>query len=142
MRVLIENNGTGGVRLTYQIEDSMQAPEGAIVMSHDEAVQLAAKTPVDLWEIVDGKIISRTPKLIVPQRIYMWQFEAVLRKLGLHESVDNEVRSSSDIVARTAWEKAPYVSRQSALLAFFAEKLGVPQHEIDSIFIEAAKIKG
>jgi hypothetical protein len=142
MRVYITANERGGVRLTYLITDG-NPPAGAIVMTHDEVTRLAEKTPIDLWQIADGELrFSASPIVPVPMRICMWQLEAVLREQGLYDMVDISIANSRNIVAKTAWAKAPYVSRSSELLAFFAEKLGISSDELDSIFVDASKIKG
>jgi hypothetical protein len=95
----------------------------------------------------DGTVIIREypepppPPLPVPAEIQMWQARAILSRVGLLTNVNQAVAASNNPEMQIAWEYAPNVVRRSVFVTSMATALNIDDATIDSLFIEASKIK-
>lgn len=97
--------------------------------------------------LLDGTIEVRQypepapPPPIVPNEIQMWQFRAMLIRMGMLDEVVAAVASSGNAEIQNAFEYAPNVVRKSVFLLAMASAMNVNDSTLDEIFIEGAKIK-
>jgi hypothetical protein len=71
----------------------------------------------------------------------MWQARAILSRVGLLTNVNQAVAASNNPEIQIAWEYAPNVVRRSVFVTSMATALNIDDATIDSLFIEASKIK-
>lgn len=77
----------------------------------------------------------------VPAEIQMWQARTMIERMGLTQAVNEAVAFANNEEIRIAWEYAPNVVRKSAFVAAMAAAIGLTDGQLDTLFIEAAKVK-
>lgn len=96
--------------------------------------------------LLDGTVEIReypAPVVIplVPDEIQMWQARAMLIRMGLISVVNQAVAASGNPEIQNAWEYAPNVVRRSNFVLAMASAIGLSEDQLDTLFIEGAKIK-
>jgi hypothetical protein len=97
--------------------------------------------------LLDGTVEIREypapppPPPPVPAEIQMWQFRAMLIRMGMMEQVISAVAASGNAEIQNAFEYAPNAVRKSVFLLSMASVMNVNDSTLDEIFIEGAKIK-
>jgi hypothetical protein len=97
------------------------------------------------WIDEDNQPLPADPEpVVVPQTVTMAQARIALQQAGLFavvESVLNNLPEPKRAIALTAWEYAPNVSRNGALVTTLASVVGLTEAQLDALFTTAAAIE-
>jgi hypothetical protein len=80
----------------------------------------------------------------VPQVVSMAQARLALIRAGLYSTIDAGLKALPEpqrTTALTAWEYAPTVSRNGALVTTLAGQFGLTEAQLDGLFTAAAAIE-
>jgi hypothetical protein len=89
-------------------------------------------------------IAFRNPPPPVPQTVSMAQARLALIGAGLFSAIDAGLKALPEpqrTTALTAWEYAPTVSRNGALVTTLAGQFGLTEKQLDDLFFAAAAIE-
>jgi hypothetical protein len=84
------------------------------------------------------------PVSLVPQTVSMAQARLALIGAGLFSAIDAGLKALPEpqrTTALTAWEYAPTVSRNGALVTTLAGQFGLTEAQLDALFTAAAAIE-
>jgi hypothetical protein len=84
------------------------------------------------------------PVSVVPQTVSMAQARLALIGAGLFSTIDAGLKALPEpqrTTALTAWEYAPTVSRNGALVTTLAGQFGLTEAQLDALFTAAAAIE-
>jgi hypothetical protein len=84
------------------------------------------------------------PVSVVPQTVSMAQARLALIGAGLFSAIDAGLKALPEpqrTTALTAWEYAPTVSRNGALVTTLAGQFGLTEAQLDGLFVAAAAIE-
>jgi hypothetical protein len=82
--------------------------------------------------------------VVVPQSVSMAQARLALIGAGLFSAIDAGLKALPEpqrTTALTAWEYAPTVSRNGALVTTLAGQFGLTEAQLDALFVAAAAIE-
>jgi hypothetical protein len=85
-----------------------------------------------------------TAPVRVPQTVSMAQARLALIGAGLFSTIDAGLKALPEpqrTTALTAWEYAPTVSRNGALVTTLAGQFGLTEAQLDALFVAAAAIE-
>lgn len=117
----------------------MELPVGTFIpknMSNKFYVELKAQIDLGLIEVRQP-----TPITVVPNTITRLQALVTLSNMGLLDSVQNIVNTSSDEILKLAFANAQEFKRTSPMLLSLAATLGLSDTDLDTLFINASKIE-
>jgi hypothetical protein len=89
-------------------------------------------------------VAFRNPPPPVPQTVSMAQARLALIGAGLFATIDAGLKALPEpqrTTALTAWEYAPTVSRNGALVTTLAGQFGLTEAQLDALFTAAAAIE-
>lgn len=89
-------------------------------------------------------VAYRNPPAPVPQTVSMAQARLALIGAGLFSTIDAGLKALPEpqrTTALTAWEYAPTVSRNGALVTTLAGQFGLTEAQLDVLFTAAAAIE-
>lgn len=93
----------------------------------------------------DAEVVAfNNPPEPVPQTVNMAQARLALIEAGLFSKIDAGLRALPEpqrTTALTAWEYAPTVSRNGALVTTLAGQFGLTEKQLDDLFFAAAAIE-
>lgn len=82
--------------------------------------------------------------IVIPQTVSMAQARLALIGAGLFSTIDAGLKALPEpqrTMALTAWEYAPTVSRNGALVTTLAGQFGLTEAQLDALFTAAAAIE-
>ncbi len=95
------------------------------------------KLTVDLASLVGAEIRPGQPR---PGTVKMWQARAALRHAGLFDTANTLIYGSGRAEWIEAWEYAPEISREAAMVNAMGQALNLSSDQIDDLFRQAATI--
>jgi hypothetical protein len=69
-----------------------------------------------------------------------WQLIQALKQTNLLAAVDNAANSSSDILVRMGWQRAPYFYSDEVFVLEIANDMGVPRDTLQELFKLASSL--
>lgn len=107
-------------------------------------VPLAYKLVSNEWVIVNQELIDefliKEFKKTVPTQITPRQIRQQLTAIGLRQTVEDLISSSTDYNLKDWWEYSQDFQRSHPILKEMGEKLGMSETDMDNFFIEASKL--
>lgn len=130
MRTAIIENGKIVNVILGQIEGSIEIPnEFGIGDLYEEGE--FKKAPI---------VIPEPGPIQVPTQITPRQIRQQLTAIGLRQTAEDLISSSSDYNLKDWWEYSQDFQRSHPILKEMGEKLGMNEDDMDNFFIEASKL--
>jgi len=101
-------------------------------------------SPPPPWKWEAGELVTAPATLPVPSKIANWQAKAILQLGGLLTDVEAAIDAlpeETKIVVEAAWVGGADLYRNGATVAAIAASLNLDQEQVDTMFIDAAKLK-
>lgn len=94
-------------------------------------------------DYVNGSVVPATPPVVVPSSVTMRQARLALLGAGKLAAVQSAIDALSEptkTAAQIEWEYSNEVQRHNGLVASLGPALNLTSEQIDTLFIEAAKL--
>lgn len=88
------------------------------------------------WELVTQPV----PQSISARQIRIWLIQNNISLSQIDSIIDNISDTTLKNITKVEWEYAPYIERNHPMLLPLASGLGLSESDIDSAFIQAAKL--
>ena len=92
------------------------------------------------WVVLDSHPTKPEPTMSIPQSLTPRQVRMILTQNNLRELVETTIANSTDYDLKDWWEYSLDYKRDNEILISFGEQIGLTPEQIDTMFIEGAKL--